>query len=446
MVLTCTSSTALFMMQGRLDEAEARFYFRQLCVACSFCHDQGICHRDLKPENLLVDADGNLKISDFGLSNFYEGDAGEENSRANLLHTTCGTPNYVAPEVLEDKGYDGKKSDTWSCGVILYVLLAGFLPFDEPTMNALFRKIQKAQFSFPSWFSPEVRELLGKIMVNDPDTRITLPEILADPWMKIGSMTDDASIFQNANGGTAGASEGGKPSTTAPSQAQVDGALEETADDMEEEAEGEPPAMMNAFDVVSSLNEVGSGMQRLLMATAPQRQEKKKRGSRAPPAKPAAPRMVQSLRDASDRIVSACDAESILGQLTTAVKEILADAETTTSKTALFLKAVSLEKSLGLNVQLFPLGSTGKLHLVQLSRGKGDIIEYKRFFKTLMEHKLVIGLQTGLDKTASKWYNGTQPASAANLKEDTEPPDVMERAARKSLEATSIAPSAGAEA
>merc|ERR1719482_1077688 len=85
-----------------------------------------------------------------------------------LLHTTCGTPNYVAPEVLADKGYDGFMADVWSCGVILYVLLAGFLPFDEPTMAALFRRIVRADYSFPAWFSPPVRCLLTSILVPSP--------------------------------------------------------------------------------------------------------------------------------------------------------------------------------------------------------------------------------------------------------------------------------------
>ena len=109
-----------------------------------YCHDHKICHRDLKPENLLLDEQGDLKISDFGLSALYNGN-GEDAGRGTLLHTTCGTPNYVAPEVLADKGYDGRAADVWSCGVILYVLLAGFLPFDEPTMSALFRKIQQVR-------------------------------------------------------------------------------------------------------------------------------------------------------------------------------------------------------------------------------------------------------------------------------------------------------------
>ena len=134
---------------GRLDEDKARLYFRQLVDGVEYCHSKGVCHRDLKPENLLLDENGMLKISDFGLSALYDGDADGNSSRSQLLHTTCGTPNYVAPEVLADKGYDGRTADVWSCGVILYVLLAGFLPFDEPTMTALFRKIQSADFECP---------------------------------------------------------------------------------------------------------------------------------------------------------------------------------------------------------------------------------------------------------------------------------------------------------
>lgn len=103
-----------------------------------------------------MDTDGNLKISDFGFSTLNIGDAdGDGTQRAELLHTTCGTPNYVAPEVLGKDGYDGKKADVWSCGVILYVLLAGYLPFDENTMAALFQKIKNADYEFPEWFTPD---------------------------------------------------------------------------------------------------------------------------------------------------------------------------------------------------------------------------------------------------------------------------------------------------
>lgn len=170
--------------EGKFPEEMARFYFRQLVEGVEYCHSLGVCHRDLKPENLLLDENGNLKISDFGLSALYVGDPeGDAASRTELLHTTCGTPNYVAPEVLADRGYDGKKADVWSSGVILYVLLAGFLPFDEPTIVALFSKIQAADFTYPSWFSPLVRELLDRILCADPKHRLTLSELKNHPWM-----------------------------------------------------------------------------------------------------------------------------------------------------------------------------------------------------------------------------------------------------------------------
>ncbi|MQL41428.1 hypothetical protein EI012_26330, partial [Escherichia coli] len=110
---------------GRLKEDEARSYFQQLINAVDYCHSRGVYHRDLKPENLLLDSNGVLKVSDFGLSTY----AQQENE---LLRTAGGTPNYVAPEVLNDRGYDGATADLWSCGVILFVLVAGYLPFDDP--------------------------------------------------------------------------------------------------------------------------------------------------------------------------------------------------------------------------------------------------------------------------------------------------------------------------
>jgi len=109
----------------------------------------------------------------------------DDGARAELLHTTCGTPNYVAPEVLADRGYDGMAADTWSIGVILFVFLAGYLPFDEPTMSALFRKIQAADFEYPSWFSKEIKALLDKILVPDPTTRLTLKQITEEDWYNL---------------------------------------------------------------------------------------------------------------------------------------------------------------------------------------------------------------------------------------------------------------------
>ncbi|CAN1216873.1 CBL-interacting serine/threonine-protein kinase 24 [Linum perenne] len=119
--------------QGRLKEHEARRYFQQLIDAVDHCHCKGVYHRDLKPENLLLDTAGNLKVSDFGLSALPRDGVG-------LLYTTCGTPNYVAPEVLSHQGYDGAAADIWSCGVILYVLMAGYLPFDETDLPTLYKK------------------------------------------------------------------------------------------------------------------------------------------------------------------------------------------------------------------------------------------------------------------------------------------------------------------
>jgi len=171
--------------EGKLPEEKARFYFKQLVEGLEHCHSNGVCHRDLKPENLLLDTDGNLKISDFGFSTLNIGDPdGDGNARAELLHTTCGTPNYVAPEVLGKDGYDGRKADVWSIGVILYVLLAGYLPFDENTMAALFQKIKNADFEYPDWFTGEAKDLLSRILVADPSKRIVLSDVKNHAWMK----------------------------------------------------------------------------------------------------------------------------------------------------------------------------------------------------------------------------------------------------------------------
>ncbi|KAH0980064.1 hypothetical protein GBA52_007241 [Prunus armeniaca] len=164
---------------GRLKEEDARRYFQQLINAVDYCHSRGVYHRDLKPENLLLDSSGRLKISDFGLSTF------EQQVREDgLLHTACGTPNYVAPEVLNNKGYEGTSSDIWSCGVILFVLMAGYLPFDEPNLIGLYRKICKAEFLCPSWFSSGAKKLIQRILDPNPVTRITIPEILENEWFK----------------------------------------------------------------------------------------------------------------------------------------------------------------------------------------------------------------------------------------------------------------------
>ncbi|GAB4833191.1 CBL-interacting protein kinase 18 [Ancistrocladus abbreviatus] len=167
--------------KGKLNEDLARKYFQLLISAVDYCHSRGVYHRDLKPENLLLDENGNLKVSDFGLSAF-----AESKRHDGLLHTTCGTPAYVAPEVILRKGYDGAKADIWSCGVVLFVLLAGYLPFHDSNLMEMYRKIAKAEFKFPNWFSPQVRKLLSRILHPNPSTRISPVKIMENSWFRKG--------------------------------------------------------------------------------------------------------------------------------------------------------------------------------------------------------------------------------------------------------------------
>ncbi|KAK8953087.1 CBL-interacting protein kinase 6 [Platanthera guangdongensis] len=170
---------SMICRSGRLSEDAARHYFRQLISAVDFCHSRGVYHRDLKPENLLLDNAGHLKVADFGLSAF-----AEHVRPDGLLHTTCGTPSYVAPEVIGNKGYDGAKADIWSCGVILYVLLAGFLPFQEDNIVAIYRKIHRGDFRCPPWFSSDARRLVVKLLDPNPTSRITVAKLIETPWFR----------------------------------------------------------------------------------------------------------------------------------------------------------------------------------------------------------------------------------------------------------------------
>ncbi|KAH0894861.1 hypothetical protein HID58_057290 [Brassica napus] len=165
--------------KGRLREDVARVYFQQLISAVDFCHSRGVYHRDLKPENLLLDEEGNLKVTDFGLSALTE-----HLKQDGLFHTTCGTPAYVAPEVILKKGYDGAKADLWSCGVILFVLLAGYLPFQDDNLVNMYRKIYRGDFKCPGWLSSDARRLVTKLLDPNPNTRITIDKVMDSSWFK----------------------------------------------------------------------------------------------------------------------------------------------------------------------------------------------------------------------------------------------------------------------
>jgi serine/threonine protein kinase len=159
---------------GKLTETVARRYFQQIISGVEYCHHFRVVHRDLKPENLLLDASWNIKIIDFGLSNLMrDGD---------FLVTSCGSPNYAAPEVISGKLYAGPEVDVWSCGVILFALLCGHLPFDEETIPALFSKIRKGIFVVPPHVSPEAKDLLLSILQVDPLRRLTTTQIRHHVW------------------------------------------------------------------------------------------------------------------------------------------------------------------------------------------------------------------------------------------------------------------------
>ena len=163
---------------GKMREDKARKFFQQIVCAVEYCHRHKIVHRDLKPENLLLDHDLNVKIADFGLSNIM--------TDGNFLKTSCGSPNYAAPEVISGKLYAGPEVDVWSCGVILYVLLVGRLPFDDEYIPSLFKKISSGKFATPPWVSQGARDIIHKMLKVNPVQRITIQDIRQDPWFNEG--------------------------------------------------------------------------------------------------------------------------------------------------------------------------------------------------------------------------------------------------------------------
>ncbi|XP_039664403.1 serine/threonine-protein kinase BRSK2 isoform X10 [Perca fluviatilis] len=177
LVLEHVSGGELFdylVKKGRLTPKEARKFFRQIMSALDFCHSHSICHRDLKPENLLLDEKNNIRIADFGMASLQVGDS--------LLETSCGSPHYACPEVIRGEKYDGRKADVWSCGVILFALLVGALPFDDDNLRNLLEKVKLGVFHMPHFIPPDCQNLLRGMIEVDATKRLTLEQIQKHTW------------------------------------------------------------------------------------------------------------------------------------------------------------------------------------------------------------------------------------------------------------------------
>ncbi|KAI9074778.1 hypothetical protein K1719_043255 [Acacia pycnantha] len=315
---------------GRMKESEARRYFQQLINAVDYCHSRGVFHRDLKPENLLLDASGNLKVSDFGLSAL-----SQQVKDDGLLHTTCGTPNYVAPEVLTDRGYDGATADLWSCGVILFVLLAGYLPFDEPNLVNLYKKISAAEFTCPPWLSFSARKLITRILDPNPETRITISEILEDEWFKKDYKPP---VFDEKG------------------EANIDD-VEAVFKDSEEhhvtEKKEEQPTPMNAFDLISMSK--GLNLENLFDIEQGFKRE--------------------------TRFASKCPANEIINKIEEAAKPLGFDVHKKNYKMRLENVKAGRKGNLNVATEVFQVAPS--LHMVEVRKAKGDTLEFHKFYKNL---------------------------------------------------------------
>ncbi|XP_052272147.1 MAP/microtubule affinity-regulating kinase 3-like isoform X3 [Dreissena polymorpha] len=168
---------------GRMKEKEARAKFRQIISAVQYCHQKNIVHRDLKAENLLLDADMNIKIADFGFSN--------EFVPGNKLDTFCGSPPYAAPELFQGKKYDGPEVDVWSLGVILYTLVSGSLPFDGQNLKELRERVLRGKYRIPFYMSTDCESLLKRFLVLNPTKRASLEQIMREKWINLGMEEDE---------------------------------------------------------------------------------------------------------------------------------------------------------------------------------------------------------------------------------------------------------------
>ncbi|XP_061363678.1 CBL-interacting serine/threonine-protein kinase 3-like [Gastrolobium bilobum] len=315
---------------GRMGEKEARRYFQQLINAVDYCHSRGVYHRDLKPENLLLDAYGNLKVSDFGLSAL-----SQQVRDDGLLHTTCGTPNYVAPEVLNDRGYDGATADLWSCGVILFVLLAGYLPFDDSNLMNLYKKISAAEFMCPPWFSFSARKLITRILDPNPMNRITIPEILHDEWFK---KDYKPSVFE----------EKGETNLD-----DIEAVFKDSEVHHVTEKKEEKPTTMNAFELISMSK--GLDLENLLDIDQGFKKE--------------------------TRFTSKCPANEIISKIEEAAKPLGFDVQKKNYKMKLENMKAGRKGNLNVATEIFQVAPS--LHMVEVRKAKGDTLEFRKFYSNL---------------------------------------------------------------
>ncbi|WRX26918.1 Protein kinase domain - like 10 [Theobroma cacao] len=312
--------------KGKLKEDSARKYFQQLVSAVDFCHSRGVFHRDLKPENLLLDENENLKVTDFGLSALPE-----QLRNDGLLHTQCGTPAYVAPEVLRKKGYDGAKADIWSCGVILFVLLTGYLPFQAENVMKMYRKVFKAEYEFPPWISNDARRLISKLLVADPEKRITIPGIMRNPWFRKG-FTKPVAV------------------STEESSAEIGDKRDiESSGELEMATTKSSPPFYNAFELISSMSS-GFDLSNLF----------------------------ESKTKPASLFTSKCSASAIMARLESMAKKLNFRVLTMKEfKVKMQGKAEGRKGKLAVTAEVFEVAP--EVAVVEFSKSAGDTLEYNRF-------------------------------------------------------------------
>lgn len=170
----------------KLDEVSAKIIFKQIIEGLGYIHRKRILHRDIKLDNILLDGNGNVKIADFGVSKLVK--------PGDVMHEQSGTPAYIAPEILREKGYKGFKADIWSAGVVLYAMLSGTVPFKASNMKELHKMIMKGKFHFKEECSELSKHLIKAMLNIDPKARISISEILKHPWM-VSMPNDPPEIF-----------------------------------------------------------------------------------------------------------------------------------------------------------------------------------------------------------------------------------------------------------